>query len=79
MDYRVLFPTALIFLIAAYILKFGHYDQVHRSLVQILALALTLPSIVFLMLYGLIPSEAGVGLLGTIVGYAFGVGTARKE
>lgn len=59
------------------ILVYGKYDVIHRHMVQIVALLVALPGVIFCLGMGLLDAGVGGALIGTIVGYAFGVGSSK--
>ena len=49
-------------------------DVIQKQGVQIIVITVTLPVVAFLLAMEKIPKEAGLSLLGAIIGYAFGKG-----
>ena len=74
----------LVVILCLVIIAFGSVfmfftPELHHGLVQehglrIFVLTFTLPVILFLLAMEKIPKEAGLSLLGTILGFAFGTG-----
>jgi hypothetical protein len=50
-------------------------DVVNRHGIQLLVVTLTLPVVLFLLALNKISNEAGLSLLGAVIGYAFGKAT----
>lgn len=81
MDYitaaKIIFPAALLIGGLVPILMYGKYDVIHRHMVQIVALLVALPGVIFCLGVGILDAGVGGAPIGTIVGYAFGVGSAK--
>lgn len=61
------------------VLKYGDQEgHLRIHMVKILGLSFVAPIIIILTVYGRIPNEAIVGLLGSIVGYFFGAGSKKQ-
>lgn len=76
---KALFPIVLIICGVLPFLLYGRYRQIHENFVQILAVSLFVPSVIYCMSTGLISENGGVGLLGSMIGYVFGATLGRKS